>query len=127
MTKQKSNPPSLPQLLESDSPDGPWTPIPDTEITLTANLANIKRAISQPEPRWQVRALMTMLDNPEWSAKEVAAHVRVSRQTLYRDREVGPALRARNKQKRTPDRRSSAPRGTKDPETHQIEAEDHRR
>lgn len=37
----------LPTLLESDSPAGPWTAIPDEEIPVTMNLAMLKQMLSE--------------------------------------------------------------------------------
>jgi hypothetical protein len=78
------------------------------------------------EERWQTRAIAAMLEHRDWNGQQIAKYAGVSRQTLYDDPDVGPALKARNKQKRTPDRRSSAPHGERDPETGQIDCQNHR-
>lgn len=69
---------------------------------------------------WAAKAVGQALDHPDWSVTRIAKEVGVARQTLYTDKKLAAALKARNQQKR-PDK-SHFPIGEKDSETGNIEA-----
>lgn len=80
-----------------------------------------------PDARWQSKVLVALLEHRDWTVERIAQHVGRRRQTLYKDRDIKAAIKARNRQKRAPDKSSCAPRGGRDPETGQIDAVDDRR
>jgi hypothetical protein len=84
-----------------------------------------ERESQRTEPMtWQGKALAAMFEHRDWKAKKIAYFAGVSRAALYGDKDVGPAVKARNKWKRTPDK-TSAPRGERNLETGQIDAIDY--
>lgn len=68
---------------------------------------------------WQAKAIALLVDHRDWSIKKVAQEVGRSPKTLYSDREVSVAIKARSKQKKA---QSTLPAGKKNAKTGELEA-----
>jgi len=118
------------RLVESDNPDGPWTEIPESDFILTTigrgysaitNLVDTDKLSGENNldlDTWQAKAIALAFEHRDWSGKKIAEELGIKRQTLYKDKQVASALKARNKQKR-PDKKHY-PKGQK--ETGDLEA-----
>jgi len=69
---------------------------------------------------WPAKAIALAVAHLDWSATRIAEEIGINRTTLYKDKVVATALKARNQQKR-PDK-SHFPKGEKDSRTNNIEA-----
>jgi len=75
---------------------------------------------------WQAKAIGYIYDHRDWTTAQVAEAVGKSKSQLYRDPDVGVALKSRNDQKRE-SHRPQLPRGSRDKTTGAVEAWNHRR
>lgn len=72
------------------------------------------------ELTWQANVIALALDHRDWSVQKIADTVGRTRQALYKDKDLGDALKARNQQKRSD--KSHLPNGEKDSKTGKLEA-----